>query len=62
MNTSHVYGDEPFKFVMDPPDLEVGLSWDAGPRLNFNPYVTFYPGEPAWKSTTVGMTLAWRLI
>jgi hypothetical protein len=44
-------------------DLSLGLSWDITPKVNFNPFLTIYPGgKITLDSTQVGFYLSAGLI
>jgi hypothetical protein len=49
------------KFGADPgldaagTDLEPGISWDITPKINFSPYLNFYPGGKFISSDTIGV-------
>ncbi len=63
LGSAHPWGDEPYLLVDQGTDLQAGVSWNLSQKINLNPYLNFLTGRPfSWESTSLGMTLSWRLL
>jgi hypothetical protein len=60
-NLVHNFGAPALTFANDGNDLEPGVSWDALPNLNLNPYLNLYPDNLSLRSTSFGMLLNWAI-
>lgn len=63
MGANHLYGEIPGVLENNGTDLEPGISWQILSSLNFNPYLTLFPGNKLnWQSTSFGATLSWIMM
>jgi len=45
-----------------PIDAQLGIGWDITPKVNLNPYVSFFPGMMSADSTIVGAILSAKFL
>lgn len=63
VGANHLYGEVPGVLNNNGTDLEPGISWQILSAVNFNPYLTLFPGNSLnWRSTSVGATLSWIMM
>ena len=63
MDAKHTSGDRFFSINNAGTGLSTGPSWDITPAINFNPFLTFYPGNKlATDTTTIGAYLSWTIL
>jgi hypothetical protein len=60
INAVHVYQAPNTQLQSDGTDLQPGISWDVSNNFNVHPYLSMFPSNPSWQTTSVGMLLYWQ--